>query len=385
MIKQYKLNKKTYYLIQLSVVDRNGKRHQPKFRIDKKGLRITSHRTAQMLEFEYKKEFIEQLNGSLNSVTFKDWHEHFLEEIRLSYRKSTVMQYNGDLKKWLTKDFCEMKVNDITKSVVHKLVHDTVKENGASPNIQKKVLKCLHRIFESALEEGIIARNPAKGIKVKVPAKEENFLNKKEAELFLSEAKMTDHPFYHLWAMALFTGMRSGEMYALRWTHIDEVAGNIKIVCQWTSKDGVHPTKSNLNRYVPISQELTQLLNELRNLGPSTETLMMADGSYKTFDDLVLPRQKEWKRGEQAKVTRLFCNRIGINQVKFHDLRATFITSLFHHGVPTIQVMKIVGHAELATTERYLRLSAVDIQGATDNLGYNLPQIKADDNVVNLF
>jgi integrase len=87
----------------------------------------------------------------------------------------------------------------------------------------------------------------------------------------------------------------------------------------------------------------------------------------------VLPRLPEWDRGEQAKVLRDFCKSINITLIRFHDLRATFITNLLSQGAPLAQVMAIVGHSQIDTTNEYLRKAGVDLKGATDRLGYDVP------------
>jgi len=73
-------------------------------------------------------------------------------------------------------------------------------------------------------------------------------------------------------------------------------------------------------------------------------------------------------------VLRDFCRSIGITPVKFHDLRATFITQLLLRGVSLAQVMSIVGHSQLKTTNTYLRVAGTDLDGATEKLSYSLPQ-----------
>ena len=71
------------------------------------------------------------------------------------------------------------------------------------------------------------------------------------------------------------------------------------------------------------------------------------------IDNPVLPHPREWKNGEQAKVTREFCQVIGVTPIDFHDLRATFITNMLAQGVSLAKVMAIVGHRKTATTDRY--------------------------------
>lgn len=295
-----------------------------------------------------------------------------------------VMQYDGDLKKWLPEGFGDKKLTEYTKSNIHELVLKTLPKNGASPNLQKKTRRVLARIFEAALEEGLINRNPCKGITVKVPPPKKEVLVTGEASRLLTCARLSRHPFYYHWAMALLTGMRNGELYALRWKDIDIVSGTINISSSWSNKDGYHCAKSNKNRIVPISEDLKQLILELKNLGPFKENLTGLNGNNQFFNDLVLPRSSEWKHGEQSKITKKYCEQLGITSVKFHDLRATFITSMLAQGVSTPKVMSIVGHARMSTTDEYLRLAGVNVKGATESLGYSLPS-KINNNLINFF
>lgn len=377
MVRKYQYKNKTYYMIQLSYTDSKGKRHQPKYRKDKQGQRITAERTARLLEFEYLQEFIATTEGQFYNITFKQWHEKFLEDIRLVYKRGTVMQYDGDLKRWLPEDFLEIKLRDFSKSDIHKLIFETLPVNGATPNLQRKTRRVLHKIFEAAVDECLINKNPAKGIRVKVTPPEKLVLNHDEVTKFLTEAKKVNHRFYYHWTVVLLSGVRNGELYGLRWSDVDLVSGIITIRGQWTNKDGYHGTKNNRSRIIPISEDLKQILLELKNFGPFSELLTGLNGNNQQFDDLVLPRSSEWKHGEQARITKKFCSLLGITEVRFHDLRATFITNALAQGVPLPQVMSIAGHSRMSTTDEYLRLAGVNVKGATDRVSYSLPKLES--------
>ena len=155
-----------------------------------------------------------------------------------------------------------------------------------------------------AVEDGAIDRNPCTGINVRVSEVVQKVLTNKEVEIFLNEAKLANHRFYSVWLMALMTGMRSGELYALRWSDIDFDAQTISVTRQWTSKNGFCATKTRRSRVVPISDDLLSFLREYK---------------VKAEAELVLPRLSEWEHGEQARVTRDFCFGIGITgSVKFY-------------------------------------------------------------------
>ena len=318
--------------------------------------------------------------------------------MRLTLKESTAISYDGGLKKWLPKEWKQKDIDKITRNDVFKLIFESLKNNeNANTHIQRAVLRKIRRIFQMAIEEGIITRNPSMGITVKAPPPEKKVLNSNQTNSLLWNGKDCNHRYYYHWAFALLTGMRNGEMYTLRWPDIDLETGLISVTKQWTTKDGLHSTKTNRNRVVPISPDLRELLLELRQLGPFRETfrpgfnkqrkasgIPLVSGEI-TFDDLVLPRCPKWRGGEQAKVLRAFCNQIGIPEIKFHDLRATFITNLLSQGVSLAKTMAIVGHSEIATTNEYLRLAGVDVKkDTTEKLGYTL-QNEHPENVINIF
>lgn len=210
-----------------------------------------------------------------------------------------------------------------------------------------------------ACEEEIIDRNPCVGITIKIPESSLTVLTSHEVDKFLREAKAVNHRFYPVWAVALMTGMRSGELFALQWSDIDLDSKLIRISKSWSSKVGIVPTKTKTCRVVPVSEGLANFLKELK--------LQTEVTGY------VLPRLWEWEQGQQALITRDFCTAAGVTPVRFHDLRATFITNLLAKGVSLARVMAVVGHAEIKTTNGYLRKAGVDIQGSTEDLGYKLP------------
>jgi integrase len=280
-----------------------------------------------------------------------------LRQCKNEYRNSTYMNYNFNLNKWVNPVWKDRFIDEITSGDVHNLIFEHV--TGVSSYTKRGLIKIIKRIFNLAIEQGVLIRNPAVGIKVKVADPNQAVLNKNEIEIFLKEAKSINHKFYPHWTLALLTGMRSGELHALRWTDIDFVTGFINISKAWTRYNGEGPTKTAKNRVYPISKECRKFLQELK---------LKAAGA-----EFVLPRLWEWSQGNQGQITREFCKGIGITSITFHDLRATFITQMLNNGVPLSKVMAIVGHSSLKTTQGYLRLCGKDVEGATEELGVIVP------------
>jgi len=328
-------------------------------RIQRKRRGIPTLRKAETIEFELMRE-LAKLKEERVPFRWSEWLDECVKRMKLELMPSTVMGYENQLKKWINPYWADLEIHTISKSDVYDVVFHKC-TGFKTQYTRRNILKMMKRIFQMAVEEGLIDRNPCTGISVRVSEVELKAFTNSEAEIFLREAKLCTHRFYPVWVVALLTGMRSGEMFALKWTDIDFDNRMISVSKQWTSKNGFCSTKTRRTRMVPISDDLLHFLKE-RKLRHGTES------------EFVLPRLSEWQDGEQARVTREFCAGIGITPIRFHDLRATFITNLLSRGESLARVMSIVGHSELKTTNGYLRRAGVELHGGTERLGYKLPQ-----------
>ena len=150
-------------------------------------------------------------------------------------------------------------------------------------------------------------------------------------------------------------GLRSGEAVALKFENISWEKEHILINSSYCKqKGGMVPPKSGKSRIVPMSKNLASFLKKL-----------LLKNNDREF---VLPRIKSWMNGGATKVIQNIQNEIGVKRTNYHSLRASFITILLRKGVSLVQVREMVGHRDLKTTERYIRLDATDLVGATDCL-----------------
>ena len=373
-IKSYKSKEgKKLYEVYVGVMTR-GKLLQKRRRRDFQGNFITSFPKAKKVEFELKRELVGRKGQSI--WKWQEWLEECLRKMRFSLKHSTITNYETILGKWIPEDWSKRELKTFTKSEVHNLIFE--KMFCTTPHQKKNCHKMLKRIFELAVEEGVIDKNPVKGITVSLPLSEQKVLTAQEADKLLKEAKICNHRFYFHWAVALFTGMRNGEIYALRVTDVDLEARIIHVSKQFTSRDGLHETKTNLSRVVPIANELTPLLKWFISEGGYKARLWKWKDEAKQkkvffiWDNLLLPRVREWRQGDQSRILRDFCKGMNIPEVKFHDLRATFITNMLSKGVALNVVMSIVGHRKISTTDVYNRLAGVGVKGSTNKLSYSL-------------
>ncbi len=341
-------NGKKYYEVRLAAKDAQKKRVQIK-------RRFLTRKKAQEQEFKLKCELLDVKQA----YAFKKWSEKCLERIRVQLLNSTYQRHKGILRKWIFPCIGNLLLKDITTSNIHDLVFSI---DILSSHSRKNVLKTTRKIFQMAVDDGILHRNPTVGIKVKVAEAKQKVLNKEEIQILLKSANNYNHRYYPIWVLALLTGMRSGELFALKWTDIDFSGDLIHVNKAWSRFNGLTTTKTAKNRVVPISKECSLFLKDLKMKFPE--------------EKFVLPRLRDWESGDQARVLREFCYALNITPVRFHDLRATFITQMLINGAPLAKVMSIVGHASLRTTQGYLRLCGEDVKGATESLNLKVPCTK---------
>jgi len=345
-------NGKESYEVYVNIRDARGVRTQKRWR------GFSSLRAAHDAELKLKAKALNEREQGPRWL-WEEWLRHYIDRERLVLRGSSIRHYETSLAKWATPHLQGRFIDEVAPRDIHEIVHRHLEKKSSYS--RKGVLRMIRRVFAVAIEERVLLTNPCAGLSVKVTESKQSVLNQSEVDKLLREGKMLGHRFYEIWAMAVFTGMRSGELFALKWNDVDLDSGRIYLTRSWSSVDGFGPTKSRRNRIVPISGNLKKLLLELKV-------------SRKPDSEFVLPHLWEWEKGEQARVLRDFCKSIGITSVKFHDLRATFITQLLLKGVPLAQVMSIVGHSEIKTTNRYLRVLGTDLDGVTEKLGFSLPQ-----------
>jgi integrase len=286
--------------------------------------------------------------------------------------KGTIWEYRCVIREF-TKEWFGLRTGEIDKSRAWLLMDQVERE--VSITRRKRLRTAIDAVYKWGMLSGRlkgIQSIPTEGFQShrKEEEKLPEILTLQELRQLLAFAKQTDHEWYPIWAMALFTGMRSGELYALQWDAVDFDNRMIYVHRNWSNRTEFGPTKGRCWRAVPMGDQLIQFLRELK---------------IKSKDErFVLPRFQVWKDGAQAEVLRKFCIGTGLPSVKFHTLRACFATQLIKDGIAPAVVMKICGWKDLKTMQRYIRLAGIEVKGATDGLKI-LPETEVMGRVIGLF
>ena len=372
-IKSYHQDEKMYWKVYINLRSKVN----PKIRKQRTVSGLESLAAARRMEKQVVAELSSELTLTLGrglswSRIIDRWEKDAKSGLLRRYDPTTIMDTVSGLRKW-TREWLEISGEELTRFHGRELQKKMELAEMSSKG-QQKVRSMVNTVFNYGLEEKFISKpipSPMAGLVFNTDAeKVPDILTLGEIKQFLERGKELQNEWYPIWAMALLTGMRNGELYALEWSDVDFENSLIRVSKSYNSRlKLVKSTKAGYWRNIPISSQLRELLIELQS---------------KSEIQHVLPRLGCWNQGLQAQELRKFLRGIGIRPVKFHALRACFATQLLAKNIAPAIVMKICGWKNLKTMEYYVRLAGVSEQGATECLEI-LPTETVMENVVSLF
>ena len=216
-----------------------------------------------------------------------------------------------------------------------------------SASTRAKVRAALSNFCRFLLVKGILRSNPARdaqGPKVKLPPPK--YLNEDEHEQVLKLAKVQGIEVEV--SVALWTGMRQGEIRGLEWSAVDWRGKRIVLV----------ETKTDRPRSIPLRGELSDVLTEYAK----TTTGKARPRSGLVFHDgNGQPRKPYWWRHALDKIKAEVSAFKGLKGTgaAWHIFRHTFASRLVQAGVSIYKVGRWMGHTSTQTTARYAHLAPV--------------------------
>jgi integrase len=292
------------------------------------------------------------VNVAPSHVTFEDACDErlrYLEHDR-QRKRSTLSDYRNVIRNDLLPRFGESTpVEDITTHDVEAL-KDALLER-VSHRTAQKVLVILHGVMARAKRKGWITVNPCEDVE-KVTVKRSDDFNVLSVEQVHAAARETSSGLLRaMFLTAAFTGLRMGELLALRWRHVD--FGNRILHVQRNCVDGIEDTpKSHRRRSVPLSDQAVVALDALsrREHFTAPDDLVFGNevGEHGSDDEA---RDEFYEALAAAGLGHL---RATEEPIVFHDLRHTFGTQCAAKGIDLRKIQAWMGHADIQTTMRYL-------------------------------
>ena len=290
----------------------------------------------------------------------KDWLKYWLENEILGCVKDTSFQvYRRQIEGHLLPRLGHFTLPELTPAVIYDFASQ-LEASGLAYSTIKSIFRLLNASLRYAQEEGLILKNPCKKIKIHPrEASEQRVLDRSEQEMVRNEAlAQNDLPTL----LSLYTGMRLGEVCALKWEDIDWERKTIAVrrTVQRLSKGRAvephtfltvgAPKSKRSNRFLPVPDFLLSLLKKAFRTATSVDMFIFGKEGHAAEPRTM---QRNFQRSMRT---------LGLVNVHFHTLRHSFATRLLELGVDIQTISALLGHQSAKTTLEFYGHSLSECQ-----------------------
>ena len=256
--------------------------------------------------------------------------------------------------------FRRKPIDRIGSEDVAALMRAKLREGLAHSTVHH-ILNVLGGTFKHSVKRGWAETNPVRGVE-RPPAPHVNpdirFLDMNEvAKLIAAVPEDTVGGMERaLYLTAALTGLRQGELVALRWADVDWLTGVVRVRRNYTRKEWGTPKSRRSSRAVPMP---TQVAAELER--------HFQRSAHQADTDLVFCHPETGNAYDASKLRKRFkqaLNTAGVREVRFHDLRHTYATRMAAAGTPIRTLQEYLGHRDSRTTSIYADYAPDPTQGA---------------------
>lgn len=288
------------------------------------------------------------LPGSVRSgATFADAAAEWLRYVEQDrdVKPTTLTDYRS-VSRRLVEVFGELPIEDVTAARIEEWRSGlgAGRKQPLSNRTRNKSLTILGGIMERARRLYGLPANPVREVeklRERYDATRFDFYSPEEVWALVRAAVSEQDGAIYL--TAAFTGLRRGELIALRWRDVDFERASIRVSGSYANGKLTTP-KSGHGRVVPMVAEVAEALAKLSQRGEGTGD-----------DDLVFPGEVGLYLDGSALRRRFVaaCARAELRPIRFHDLRHTFGTLAVRGAESIVELQNWLGHAEVRTTMRY--------------------------------
>jgi integrase len=301
----------------------------------------------------HRGEFIET-----KSIAFGDFKDLWVKTYaRGEVRPSTLSMYDGLFRNHLLPALEHHKLEQITVEDVQALKAEKLVA-GLSPQTVKHILRLLRQMLEHAVDWNYLRSNPCKKVAFpRIPRQEMAFLTPDEVQTFLAQVPGR---WQALFITAITTGMRIGELLAMKWQHVDQRRKQYFIREILTRRRAgvaggfTDPKTDGSAASVDLSPTCLTALRDHHKR--QSEEKLAAGDKYEDLD-LVFATAKGHPLDHKNVVHRQFHTSLeaaGLRRIRFHDLRHTYAALLIDLGESVKYIQRQLRHTTIQTTmDRY--------------------------------
>ncbi len=275
-------------------------------------------------------------------LTFEKFSWRWVElYVKNNNKISGLIGKTSVLKTHLVPFFEKRKLNEITNFMIKEYKAHILKRGLCNKTVNNH-LTILSTCLTHAVEWGELEVTP-RIKRLKVESNKFDFLTFEESEMLIN---MSHGIWKRMILFAFHTGMRYGEIRAIRWQDINWEKKSVTVKNAFY-RDILGATKSNKERHIPVSPTLFELLERRKR----ARGFIFADSNNRHLKENK-PRLALRRIIEKTELKKANGRKIG-----WHALIHTFASQLAMRGAPLSAIQQLLGHSDIQTTMKYAHLS----------------------------
>ena len=339
-----------------------------------------------------------------NSVTLNDVFDRYMST-KFGLKQTTTASYHEAYNRYVRNDFGKRCIKTMKHSDVQAFYVYLIKNKGLSLRTVEHLHVILHPTFELAVDDGILLKNPTKGLFAKIRAshgystKRRHALSVEDQRVFLDYIK--DHDtwgrYHSIFAVLVGTGLRASELSGLRWDDVDfdkrvinvnHALVRIKAMNGIKEHFEISTTKTSAgNRIVPIMEPVMEAFREEYEFNKKRGFSKYEVDGYKGFiltnyngtpytavrlDEAIKRIVISYNKIETANAERKGTEPKLLPRFSCHILRHTFCTRLCENDVNIKVIQSVMGHGNInITMDIYAEVSEEKKMAEIDKIAEN--------------
>ncbi len=312
-------------------------------------------------EFESKRLALSVKN--VNTITLADYLKYWFYQVKVpEIASSTRMIWELVLNGTLMPHISDIKLSNCTTDYFDDLLEKAASYSRSSGN---KAREFLYNAMRSAVNDGYLKNNPIEGTKPYPRGKPKiTILTKDELKKLMPEMIKSNWMLETM--LALFCGLRKGEIYGLKFSDFDFTERCVSINRQVTQgyiydengkriglESEEKPPKTE-NSYRTLRVPLVILGELKRRIARVEQNKLKMGNKYRDHDYVCCQKNGEaCSTSAFNQALKKACTRAGVRQISVHSLRHIYATILLEAGVSLAKVSALLGHSSVHTTFEY--------------------------------